>query len=223
MTMDFKPAASLTEQIANHLSDEIIAGRLAPCERIAELKVAGDLGVSRGSVREALLIVERRHLITIVARRGAIVSRLDPGAIRDLTEFYAELMLMLLCRTAADVAGEPNAAQLAGFRRALADMTEQQDANAIDALVAAKLAFCRAAIELPGNSYLRSVVGNLTSAMHRVSRRAAEHPHFDPRDVTRFARALLDAVICNDRTRLAELLRAHFRREASLAIDANLG
>ena len=72
--MGFKPAASLTEQIANHLSDEIINGRLAPLERIQELKVAKDLGVSRGSVREALLIVEGRHLIDIIPRRGAVVS-----------------------------------------------------------------------------------------------------------------------------------------------------
>jgi DNA-binding GntR family transcriptional regulator len=221
--MDFKPALSLTEQIANHLSDAIIAGRLAPCERIQELKVARDLGVSRGSVREALLLVEGRHLISIIPRRGAIVSRLDPDAIRDLTEFYAELMLMLLRRIAADVAGNANADQLAGFRRVLADMAEQQDANAIDALVAAMTTFCRTAIDLPGNGYLRSVLGNLTSAMHRVARRAAEHPHFDPRDVTRFAGALLDAVVANDCVRLGELLRAYFRRAASLAIDAKLG
>jgi hypothetical protein len=31
--MGFKPAVSLTEQIADHLSSEIIRGRLAPTER----------------------------------------------------------------------------------------------------------------------------------------------------------------------------------------------
>ena len=78
--MDFKPAVSLTQQIANHLSDAIISGRLAPLERIQEQRVAKDLGVSRGSVREALLIVEGRHLIDIVPRRGAVVSGLEPRA-----------------------------------------------------------------------------------------------------------------------------------------------
>jgi DNA-binding GntR family transcriptional regulator len=191
--MGFKPAASLTEQIANHLSDEIINGRLAPLERIQELKVAKDLGVSRGSVREALLIVEGRHLIDIIPRRGAVVSGLEPVRIGDLTEFFGELILMLLVRVAAKVN---------------------------DALVSAKLAFFHAGLELAGNSYLSTVVHDLTPAMHRVSRRAAEHSHFDPRDVTRFARALLDAVVANDRTRLGELVRAHFRREATLALDA---
>jgi DNA-binding GntR family transcriptional regulator len=221
--MDFKPAVSLTEQVANHLCDEIISGRLTPCERIQELKVARDLGVSRGSVREALLIVERRHLIRIIPRRGAIVSKLDTSGVNELTEFYAELLLMVFTRIAADIGGNPRSNQLDGLRCVLGVMTEHQDAQTIDALVAAKIAFCQAAIDLQGNSYLKSVLTDLTSAAHRIARRAADHSHFDPRDVTRFARALLDAVIGNDRARLGELLRAHFRREGSLALDAVIG
>jgi DNA-binding GntR family transcriptional regulator len=218
--MGFKPAASLTEQIANHLSDEIITGRLAPLERIQELKVAKDLGVSRGSVREALLIVEGRHLIDIIPRRGAVVSGLEPVRIGDLTEFFGELILMLLVRVAAKVHGNGRPHALDGFKCALTQMGENLAPESIDALVTAKLAFFHAGLELAGNSYLSTVLYDLTPAMHRVSRRAAEHAHFDPRDVTRFARALLDTVVANDRARLAELIRAHFRREATLALDA---
>ena len=52
------PAATVStvERIARHLEDGIVFGTLAPRERIQELKVAGDLGVSRGSVRELSLI-----------------------------------------------------------------------------------------------------------------------------------------------------------------------
>jgi len=218
--MGFKPAASLTEQIANHLSDEIITGRLAPLERIQELKVAKDLGVSRGSVREALLIVEGRHLIDIIPRRGAVVSGLEPVRIGDLTEFYGELVHMLLVRVAAKAANNGRAGSLEGFRCALTQMSENQAPEQIDALINAKLAFFHAGLPLAGNSYLSTVLHDLTPAMHRVSRRAAEHEHFDARDVSRFARALLDAIIANDRTRLSELVRAHFRREATLALEA---
>lgn len=220
MMMGFKPAASLTEQIANHLSDEIIKGRLAPLERIQELKVAKDLGVSRGSVREALLIVEGRHLIDIIPRRGAVVSGLEPVRIGDLTEFFGEMVLMLLVRVAAKVSGNGRPHALDGFKCSLTSMSEHLAPESIDSLVSAKLTFFHAGLDLAGNSYLSTVIRDLTPAMHRVSRRAAEHNHFDPRDVTRFARALLDAVIANDRARLGELVRAHFRREATLALDA---
>ncbi len=217
--MSFKPAASLTEQIANHLSDEIITGRLAPLERIQELKVAKDLGVSRGSVREALLIVEGRHLIDIIPRRGAVVSSLEPVRIGDLTEFYGELILMVLTRVAARGTTNGRSHVLEGFRYQLAKMNECMASESVDDLIAAKLAFFHAGLEVAGNSYLSTVLCDLAPAMQRVFRRAAEHAHFDARDVTRFARALLEAVVANDRTRLAELVRAHFRREATLALD----
>ena len=217
--MSFKPAASLTEQIANHLSDEIIAGRLAPLDRIQELKVAKDLGVSRGSVREALLIVEGRHLIDIIPRRGAVVSGLEPVRIGDLTEFYGELTLMVLLRVAARGTGNDRAAAFDGFRCQIARMGESLAPEAIDDLITAKLAFYHAGLAIAGNSYLSTVLCDLTPAMQRVLRRACEHAHFDARDVTRFARAVLDAMIANDRTRLGELVRAHFRREATLALD----
>ena len=54
--MRFQAPESLSEQIAQHLGQRIMTGELRPGERIQELKVAGELNVSRGSVREALLI-----------------------------------------------------------------------------------------------------------------------------------------------------------------------
>ncbi len=218
--MSFKPAASLTEQIANHLSDQIITGRLAPLERIQELRVAKDLGVSRGSVREALLIVEGRHLIDIIPRRGAVVSGLEPVRIADLTEFYGELCLMVLARVAARGTSNGRGHVLEGFRCEIAKMSASLAPESVDELIAAKLKFFHAGLAVAGNSYLSSELSDLTPAMQRVSRRAAAHAHFDARDVARCARAILDAVVANDRTRLGELVRAHFRREATLALDA---
>ena len=72
--MVFKPTLNLTEQIAEGLARKIVRGELAGHERIQELKIASELEVSRGSVREALLILERRHLIELVPRRGAVVN-----------------------------------------------------------------------------------------------------------------------------------------------------
>ena len=72
--MTFKAPDSLAEQIARYLAERIIRGELKERERIQEQKVTQALNVSRGSVREALLILERRHLITILPRRGAAGS-----------------------------------------------------------------------------------------------------------------------------------------------------
>lgn len=68
--MQFQDVASLSEQIAQQISEQILHGELLEGERIPELRIAQELNVSRGSVREALLLLERTHLIQIYPRRG---------------------------------------------------------------------------------------------------------------------------------------------------------
>jgi len=62
---------------------QIVTGDLVEGERIQELRIANELNVSRGSVREALLILERRHLIEIYPRRGAVVSEMSAQQIQE--------------------------------------------------------------------------------------------------------------------------------------------
>ncbi len=55
----------LSEQIAKHIAEQIILGELVEGERIQEVRIATELDVSRGSVREALLLLQRTYLIEI--------------------------------------------------------------------------------------------------------------------------------------------------------------
>lgn len=94
--MTFKANDSLTEQIARFLGKRIILGEMTAGERIQELRIAAELDVSRGSVREALLILERRHLVTIYPRRGAVVSALDADAADEFFELWFALVEQVL-------------------------------------------------------------------------------------------------------------------------------
>lgn len=91
---------SLSEQIAKHISEQIISGELVEGERIQELRIAKELDVSRGSVREALLILERTHLIQIFPRRGAIVSEMSAQQVRALFDSCAMLSGQIVQRIA---------------------------------------------------------------------------------------------------------------------------
>jgi len=89
---------SLSEQIAKHISEQIISGELVEGERIQELRIAKELDVSRGSVREALLLLERTHLIEIFPRRGAIVSEMSAQQVRALFDTSALLLGQIVQR-----------------------------------------------------------------------------------------------------------------------------
>lgn len=89
---------SLSEQIAKHIGEQIITGELVEGERIQELRIAKELDVSRGSVREALLLLERTHLIHIYPRRGAIVSDMSAQQIRGLFDSSAMVLAYVVQR-----------------------------------------------------------------------------------------------------------------------------
>ena len=90
--MNLEETDSLSEQIVKYISEQIISGELVEGERIQELRIAKELDVSRGSVREALLLLERTHLIEIFPRRGAIVSEMSAQQVKAL--FDTNMMLL---------------------------------------------------------------------------------------------------------------------------------
>lgn len=82
---------SLPEQIAARLSERIVAGNYPPGQRILEQAVSAEFAVSRGPVREALRLLERDGLVTILPRRGAQVTRLSIEEVREIFNIRASL------------------------------------------------------------------------------------------------------------------------------------
>ena len=91
-----EPTLSIPEQIAARVGERILRGDMPPGERIGEQELADSIGVSRGPVREALRILEREGLVTILARRGALVTELSADEVRELMEVRAGLFEMVI-------------------------------------------------------------------------------------------------------------------------------
>jgi DNA-binding GntR family transcriptional regulator len=68
------------------LRQRILHGEVRPGERLNEVEIAGELGVSRGPIREALQRLASDGLVELQARRGAFMRRLGPAEVRDLFE-----------------------------------------------------------------------------------------------------------------------------------------
>lgn len=76
---------SIATIAAQHLEREIIEGRLDPGERLIEEEWAEKFGISRGTFREVLRILEAFKLVEIIPRRGAQVASVNR---RDVEEIY---------------------------------------------------------------------------------------------------------------------------------------
>jgi DNA-binding GntR family transcriptional regulator len=59
------------------LENAILSGVMRPGERLVEIRLSDELGVSRTTVREALLMLVERGLAVNVPRRGTFVTRLS--------------------------------------------------------------------------------------------------------------------------------------------------
>jgi DNA-binding GntR family transcriptional regulator len=211
--MHFEPAVSLTEKIADHIGGEIITGRLRPRARIQELKVASELGVSRGSVREALLILERRHLVEILPRRGATVSCLEAEDLCNCSELVTELQTSFYRK----LSGSPQL-QVAPFEACIRDLAAAVQAGDLPAALDARRSFAQAGFAQVNDFYLVSVLRGLLPAGLRLTHLAAAHPDYDLRDSLRYQQSLLKAMEEGNSDLIRQLVHAFNGRERKLAL-----
>jgi DNA-binding GntR family transcriptional regulator len=211
--MQFEPAASLTEKIADHLGTEIIAGRLRPRARIQELKVASELGVSRGSVREALLILERRYLVEILPRRGAMVSSLEAEELANCSELVTELQASFYAKLALR-----RSLDLEPFEVSIRDLAGAVHAHDLDGALEARRSFAHAGFSQLKNFYLVSVLKGLIPAGLRLTYLAAAHPDYDLRDNLRYHQSLLKSICEGNAEQIQQLVHAFHGRERKLAL-----
>lgn len=79
------------QKLVARLENMILTGAFQPRERLIEVKLAADMGVSRFWIRDAFKILESRGLIKVVPYKGAMVCDLDEDEIENISEVRVEL------------------------------------------------------------------------------------------------------------------------------------
>ena len=215
--MTSKAPDSLAEQIAHHLAERIIRGEMKPGERIQEQKVTLALNVSRGSVREALLILERRHLIAILPRRGAHVTELTEHNVRSLCALMSELYILLGHAVAHGWRDQADMAPFMAIQQRLKDAFARQD---IRTFVDESFSVMRAAYPFANNPYLQETVENLQPAMSRAYFLALEQRKAEMGEFLELFQRLLAAVLARDLPQIRLVLTAYAQRSCDLVVSA---
>ncbi len=83
--------ASLHDEVTNRVRDMIVDGSLPAGIAIAELELAGQLGVSRTPLREALKVLAAEGLVDLLPGRGAVVKVLTAKDAQDMLALIALL------------------------------------------------------------------------------------------------------------------------------------
>ncbi len=75
---------SISDQLYEYLSDSIIEGKIKPCEKLVEMDLCQQFGISRSPLRECFRILESEGLIVIYPRKGTFVRELTSKDIEDV-------------------------------------------------------------------------------------------------------------------------------------------
>ncbi|TPS80419.1 GntR family transcriptional regulator [Acinetobacter baumannii] len=161
--MNLEETESLSEQIVKYISEQIISGELVEGERIQELRIAKELDVSRGSVREALLLLERTHLIEIFPRRGAIVSEMSAQQVKALFDTN----MMLLGHIVQRISETWRAHEADQLQLLLEQLLEHVKAGDIDKFYDAIFQYLAEQQDMVGNPYLMKFYKELLPSLRR--------------------------------------------------------
>ena len=152
--MSVEPLASLDrstlrERALESLRSAVRSGQYRPGDHLSEVELASSLGVSRGTVREALRHLQQEGLVTAGNRGMLRVSTLTSTEVRELFQVRAALEGMAVRQIIASPRRE---AAVGALRTALEQLSDEgEDFRArIEADLAFHLQLCR----LAGNSML---------------------------------------------------------------------
>ncbi|MFC3149844.1 GntR family transcriptional regulator [Litoribrevibacter euphylliae] len=219
--MPFKPVESLSEQIATHLADKIIRGEITAKERIQELRIAGELEVSRGSVREALLILERRHLVDILPRRGAVVTEVTSSHVKGLYQVYSQLLELLAREVTVKWSGDDLDSLIKKFESM---RTAKDRGDRLERVFDLGFEIMEQAFSIVGNPFLSETLINFKPMIQRTYYMALQSQSGDLQDNIVFFASLMDAVIKREEDRAGELVKAYVLQqmhEVLSTLDSN--
>lgn len=120
--------SSLSNLATDWIAQRILEGSIAPGQKITEIWLAEQMGISRSPVREALRFLSRDGLVVLEPRRGARVGQLDRRHAEDL--YACRLMVEPACiRLAVQALDEPGRKQLDAVFTRMRKLREVNDAT----------------------------------------------------------------------------------------------
>lgn len=165
---NYKP---LREMVFESLREAIIQGRLKPGERLMEIQLAEEMGVSRTPVREAIRKLELEGFVVMVPRKGAYVADISVKDIADVFEVRAALEGLAAGLAAERITTE----ELEELDRALTK-TYEVSKHDLNAIVETDTNFHALIYRASRNERLVQIISNLADQIQRFRATSLAQP-----------------------------------------------
>lgn len=143
-------SASLRTMVVDSVREAIFSGKLPPGTPLRAFLLARDLGVSQATVREALLQLEHKGLVTTEPGVGIIVTKLSGKELRE----RVSLRILLESVAASEAVANMGPADFAELDRRLAEICRCAELRLVFEAAQADLEFHRYIWQKSGNGSL---------------------------------------------------------------------
>lgn len=197
----YKP---LREVVSEALREAIVAGVLQPGERLMEIQLAEELGVSRTPVREAIRKLELEGFVVMVPRRGTYVADLSIKDINEVFEIRTSLDVLAAGLAAERITEE----ELEQMERLLVEIGEYIDKEDIEKIVEVDTKFHDILYRASRNDRLVGIIFNLREQFTRFRTVSIAYPGRQKNTLEEH-RKLLEAIAQRNVDMAQQLAREH--------------
>lgn len=209
---NYKP---LREIVFESLREAIIQGRLKPGERLMEIQLAEEMGVSRTPVREAIRKLELEGFVVMIPRKGAYVASISVKDIVDVFEVRAALEGL-----AAGLAAErATAEELEEMERAVHHIHEVSNGRDLGTLVEKDTVFHELIYKASRNQRLVQIVTHLKEQIQRFRTTSLAVPGRGKHAVEEH-KGIVEAISERNVELAASLAREHIENAEQLLLSA---
>jgi len=155
---------TLRERILGTIRDAILNGQLKPGEKVAEPELAERFGISRTPIREAFRQLESEGYLTVIPRKGAVVTDLSE---REVEEFYSIKSILegYAARMAAEKMTSRDCERLEAINGRLKQLASEGD---VKTFFRVHDEFHELFIRAAGNDKLFTLIGQLLRKFNRL-------------------------------------------------------
>ncbi len=212
--VDLESYRPLRELVLDAIRGAIMNGTLQPRERLMEIQMAEELGVSRTPIREALRKLELEGFIVMVPRKGAYVSDLSFKDIADVFEIRAALEGLAAGLAAERITEE----ELEWMERLLVEKQEAITQDDIGKLVEVDTKFHELMYQASRNVRLGSIISNLREQIQRFRLTSLSYPGRNKLSLEEHKK-IVEAIQARDYQLARQLATEHIENAENVLIE----
>ena len=199
----------ISEEIAETLRDEIVAGIYKPRERLIEEELSDRFFVSRTPIREAIRMLEQEGLAVTIPRKGAEVAKMTEKDMEDVLQIR-EALDELAAKIACEQISEEQLEELVATMHEFEESTKTDNVKKI---AEADVKFHDIIYQSTGNPKLVNMLNNLREQMYRYRVEYLKDENNYP-TLMKEHKDIVEGLVRKNKTQVTETMHQHVKNQA---------